>query len=169
MGGLLWLEGGFTKIKNNLKTNPNTHTTPQHATATCVNSQEIIAQRRRAGLQTKMQKDEMMNILESSRANGGRAIKMLQTALQADQNKNTGGGGKKKKKRADRNQEGDANGIGGTTGYANTAESLGPAPDGKFSHLERMNQTEGGGEPMPYTSPYEEQMGGEKGAETVTF
>ena len=54
------MEGGFTKIKNNLKTNPNTHTIPQHATATCVNSQEIIAQRRRAGLQTKMQKDEMM-------------------------------------------------------------------------------------------------------------
>jgi hypothetical protein len=55
--------------------------------------EEIIQQRRIAGLKTKMQKDEIMSVLESSRANGSRAIKMLTQVLKEEP-----AGGKKKKK-----------------------------------------------------------------------
>ena len=137
--------------------------------------EEIIAQRRKAGLQTKMQKDEMMNILESSRANGGRAIKMLQDALGGEATTGTTKKKKKKKKGADNSFEMAGTGA---TEYNTTAESLGPAPDATFKHLDRMNVTEGDA-PMPYQSPYEIGAGGSGGdedyggpaskSETVTF
>jgi len=118
--------------------------------------EEIIQQRRLAGLKTKMQKDEIMNVLESSRANGGRAIKMLTAVLKEDGGKKKT---KKKKKRAT-DEYGDAGG-----------ETLGPPPDAP-SLQARMNSTEGAeGGASAYISPYEEQMMAQQPqqAETVTF
>ena len=118
--------------------------------------EEIIQQRRLAGLKTKMQKDEIMNVLESSRANGGRAIKMLTAVLKEDGGKKKT---KKKKKRAT-DEYGEAGG-----------ETLGPPPDAP-SLQARMNSTEGAeGGASAYISPYEEQMMAQQPqqAETVTF
>ena len=118
---------------------------------------EIIQQRRIAGLKTKMQKDQIMEVLESTRANGGRAIKMLTAVLQDDK----GGKKKKKKKKA---STGDFEDAGTAT--------LGPPPDAP-SLQARMAATEGGSEgARAYVSPYEEGMGAaaeDQHAETVTF
>ena len=121
--------------------------------------EEIVEQRRMAGLKTKMQKDEIMSVLESSRANGGRAIQMLQDVLLNDTSK----GGKKKTKKGKTVERSSSAGNDETF---NPSESLGPPPDAP-SLKARMAKTDNAGA-MPYKSPYE---GGEEymGNETVTF
>ncbi|GMI36071.1 hypothetical protein TeGR_g10542 [Tetraparma gracilis] len=122
--------------------------------------EEIIQQRRIAGLKTKMQKDEIMSVLESSRANGSRAIKMLTQVLKEE----PAGGKKKKKKKKNSTSASDA--------FEDTgASTLGPPPDAP-SLQSRMAATEGAeGTPLPYISPYEgyEGEGQAQHAETVTF
>jgi hypothetical protein len=113
--------------------------------------EDIIQQRRIAGLKTKMQKDEIMNVLESSRANGGRAIKMLTAVLKAD---DPSAKKKTKKKKAATSEHYDTN-----------TDTLGPAPDAP-SMQQRMNMTEGD-DSKAYISPYEQGM--QQHAETVTF
>ncbi len=121
--------------------------------------QDIIAQRRQAGLKTKMQKDEIMSVLESSRANGGRAIKMLTKVLKEGQDD---GKKKKKKKKKGSRTSTSAGDMGGT-------ETLGPPPDAPTMQM-RMAQTDGNADQKPYVSPYEGQ-GAEspEAAQTVTF
>ena len=106
---------------------------------------------------------------------------MLQEALANDAGNGTQGGKKKKKKKNDGSRM-EMAGTGATE-FNTTSESLGPAPDASFTHLDRMNITEGDA-PMPYKSPYEAGSmttggvggggGGEGGepatkSETVTF
>jgi hypothetical protein len=120
--------------------------------------EEIISQRRIAGLKTKMQKDEILSVLESSRANGGRAIQMLQKVLNPSDNK------KKKKKRSNMMERtGSAGATGGGGGMA-ADDSLGPPPDAP-SVRARMAQSDG---PSPYKSPYAD-FENDGGGETVTF
>lgn len=120
--------------------------------------EEIIAQRRRAGLKTKMQKDQIMEVLDKSRSNGGQAIKMLTQVLGSTDE--VGGKKKKKKKRL-------------PPSYEEDTSALGPPPDAP-SLQARLAQTTDDTTQMPYTSPYEGGMGeGEEGEmpkhETVTF
>ncbi|GMI10266.1 hypothetical protein TrLO_g6752 [Triparma laevis f. longispina] len=122
--------------------------------------EEIIAQRRRAGLKTKMQKDQIMEVLDKSRSNGGQAIKMLTQVLGSTDEV----GGKKKKKKKKKLPP----------SYEEDTSALGPPPDAP-SLQARLAQTTDDTTQMPYTSPYEGGMGGEgedgemPKHETVTF
>ena len=127
--------------------------------------EEIIAQRRRAGLKTKMQKDQIMEVLEKSRSNGSRAIAMLTQVLKGEgDNKKTTKKKKKKKKGMDsslspaRSQSAGGGGV-------DASDTLGPPPDAPSLNARLGQTTE---EPqVPYVSPYED--GGMQKSETVTF
>jgi len=125
--------------------------------------EDIITQRRLAGLKTKMQKDQIMEVLESSRANGSRAIKMLTKVLTND---NDGGTKKKKKKKKSANDTMRTTSAGDTMGGDMEAmETLGPPPDAPTLQARLAQTTDD--QQMPYVSPYEGDMM-PKG-ETVTF
>ena len=123
--------------------------------------EDIITQRRLAGLKTKMQKDQIMEVLESSRANGSRAIKMLTNVLNPDNDTTKKKKKKKKKKGGLPMRSTSAGGDGGME----ASETLGPPPDAPTLQARLAQTTDD--QQMPYVSPYEEDML-PKG-ETVTF
>ena len=127
--------------------------------------EEIITQRRLAGLKTKMQKDQIMEVLESSRANGSRAIKMLTQVLSTDSDMAKSGKKKKKKKKKGGSPQRSTSAGDGMGGSMEASETLGPPPDAP-SLQARLAQTTDD-QQMPYVSPYDDEMM-PKG-ETVTF
>eukprot|EP00636_Phaeomonas_parva_P014883 CAMPEP_0118865890 /NCGR_PEP_ID=MMETSP1163-20130328/9997_1 /TAXON_ID=124430 /ORGANISM="Phaeomonas parva, Strain CCMP2877" /LENGTH=629 /DNA_ID=CAMNT_0006800157 /DNA_START=253 /DNA_END=2142 /DNA_ORIENTATION=+ len=120
---------------------------------------DIIAQRKQLALQSKIQKDSIVEVINKAKSNGTQATKLLQKLI-------AGGGDvegtttKRKKKKGRRKKKGDMLSRAEsqpqlrsrTAGYADEDEDgLGPMPDAPSLHAAKA----AGQQPRPYISPYD--------------
>jgi len=107
--------------------------------------QQIIAERKKTAVSTKIQKDYLMKLVDEAKtASSGKAVKVLQKALEVPDNK------KRKSKSANRKKK-----YADEQMRSQSAQPLGPKPEAPSltKRINEMNNLDP--EPQPYVSPYE--------------
>ena len=102
---------------------------------------DIVAARKHNALQVKIQKDQLMGMMEEAKRNGSKATKMITNFLNSQ-----GDAGKKKGRKSGMKRSQSAPG--------DEPAPLGPKPDAPSLEA-RLAGEDTGLAPMPYVSPYE--------------